>query len=534
MSVIDVNHLTFYYDGSPDAVFEDVTFQIDSDWKLGLIGRNGRGKTTFLRLLMGELEYRGTISSAERFAYFPYPVQDQDAGTLEVLESLSPDCQLWKLRREFRLLEVDEGVLYRPFGTLSNGERTKVMLALLFSEENRFLLIDEPTNHLDQEARLLVREYLKKKKGFLLVSHDRAFLDHCIDHVLALNRNSIEVCQGNFSSWWQDKQNRDAFEQAENEKLKKEISRLESAAGRNGRWADRAEASKIGTKGFVDGKFIGSRAYLGEKSRKLQQQRKNLERRQEKVLQEKKGLLQDRETAEDLKIIPLFHHKEVLVRMEDVSLAYPDTEIRSDVREQGCKAVLEHFDLEIRRGQRVFLQGRNGCGKTSVLKAILGAAYEGDPDRSGNGLSVTGCPAGAAPAKIQLTGGRMELASGLVISYVPQDPSFLKGRLADYVKQQRLEESLFKALLRKLDFSREQFEKDMADFSAGQKKKVLLAGSLCQQAHLYLWDEPLNYVDVFSRMQIEDLLLRDQPTMLLVEHDRAFAKRTATQIIAFT
>ena len=90
---------------------------------------------------------------------------------------------------------------------------------------------------------------------------------------------------------------------------------------------------------------------------------------------------------------------------------------------------------------------------------------------------------------------------------------------------------MFLSILRKLDFARVQFEKDMADYSAGQKKKVLLARSLCEQAHLYLWDEPLNYIDVFSRMQIEQLLLAYQPTLLFVEHDRAFCEKIATETV---
>ena len=114
---------------------------------------------------------------------------------------------------------------------------------------------------------------------------------------------------------------------------------------------------------------------------------------------------------------------------------------------------------------------------------------------------------------------------------MPQDASFLRGDLSDYARGHGVDESLFKAILRKLDFSRAQFEKDMADFSAGQKKKVLLARSLCEPAHLHIWDEPLNYVDVISRMQIEDLLLRCAPTLLFVEHDRVFCDRIATKTI---
>ena len=94
-----------------------------------------------------------------------------------------------------------------------------------------------------------------------------------------------------------------------------------------------------------------------------------------------------------------------------------------------------------------------------------------------------------------------------------------------------IEESLFKALLRKLDLEREQFEKDVSFYSAGQKKKVLLAKSLCERAHLYVWDEPLNYIDVLSRVQIEELLLKYRPTILFVEHDAAFVENVATKVI---
>ena len=118
-----------------------------------------------------------------------------------------------------------------------------------------------------------------------------------------------------------------------------------------------------------------------------------------------------------------------------------------------------------------------------------------------------------------------------MISYVPQDASFLRGNLSDYAEQQNIDETLFKTILRKLGFERVQFEKDMTDYSSGQKKKVLLAGSLCQQAHLYVWDEPLNYIDVWSRIQIETLLETYRPTMIFVEHDGAFRRHIATKTV---
>ena len=116
---------------------------------------------------------------------------------------------------------------------------------------------------------------------------------------------------------------------------------------------------------------------------------------------------------------------------------------------------------------------------------------------------------------------------------MPQDASGLSGRLQDYLRAQGAEESLCLAILRKLGFQRVQFEKDMGAYSAGQKKKVLLAVSLCQRAHLYLWDEPLNYVDILSRQQLEELILRFAPTMVFVEHDEAFCRAVATRTVEF-
>ena len=127
--------------------------------------------------------------------------------------------------------------------------------------------------------------------------------------------------------------------------------------------------------------------------------------------------------------------------------------------------------------------------------------------------------------------GQVERGSGLLLSYVPQDTSHLRGSLTDYAREQGVDETLFKAILRKLDFPREQFEKNMEDWSAGQRKKVLIARSLCESAHLYIWDEPLNYIDVWSRMQIEELLLAFQPTMLFVEHDIRFQEKIATRVV---
>lgn len=490
MSLINVMHLTFGYDGSYDNIFENASFQIDTDWKLGFTGRNGRGKTTFLNLLLGKYEYSGTISASVNFEYFPFKVTNPEDNTIEVIKDIYPDYVLWQVMRELSLLHVSEDVLYRPFHILSNGEQTKVLLATLFLKENSFLLIDEPTNHLDMNARQVVSDYLRSKRGFILVSHDRAFLDNCVDHILSINKTNIEIQKGNFSSWWENKKMQDNYELAENEKLQRDIERLSSAVKRTSDWSDKVEKTKNGTRN--SGSKV-DKGYIGHKAAKMMKRSKAIESRQQSAIDDKSILLKNIESAERLKISQVNFHANRLVELQNVSIFY------------GTKTVCENVSFAIEQGDRVAFCGKNGSGKSSLIKLICG-----------ENIAYT---------------GNFAKASQLIISYVSQDTSYLQGNLTDYARENGIDESVFKANLRKLDFSRVQFEKDMADFSGGQKKKVLIAKSLCEKAHLHIWDEPLNFIDVISRMQIEELLLEFLPTILFVEHDSAFCSKIATKTI---
>ncbi|MBO4688167.1 MAG: ABC-F family ATP-binding cassette domain-containing protein [Clostridiales bacterium] len=507
MAQIKVNDLTFAYESSYDTIFEHVSFTIDTSWKLGFIGRNGKGKTTFLNLLLGKYDYSGSISMDVPCDYFPYKISPEDGEKTaeELMDQWKPGVESWRVMCELSELAVDMELLYRPLRTLSFGEKTKVMLAVLFAGENDFLLIDEPTNHLDKEAREIVKTYLSGKKGFILVSHDRDLLDACVDHVLVLQKSTIEVQSGNFSTWWDNKERADAFARAENEKHLKEIGRLKGAMQQSQRWATKSENTKIGFDPIKEhDRSKNTRGYIGAKTKKMESRVKVFEQRMEKNIEEKEGLLQDVEQIRDLRLSPLTHFRDRLVETRELSLRYPDADA----------PVFSDLTFEIRNGERVFLQGRNGCGKTSLIKAILRAAGATHTEESDF-----------------LLDGRLEVAPHLQISYINQDTSHLHGDLRMHAFEHGVDYSLFLAVLRQLALEQAQFDKNTEEFSEGQKKKVLIATSLLTPAHLYIWDEPLNYVDVFSRMQLEKLIEEYAPTMLIVEHDVRFRDRMATKVI---
>lgn len=526
MSTIQIKNLSFAYPGAAEPVFNNVSLTLDTHWRLGLIGRNGRGKTTFLRLLLGQLHGQGEILAQQPFDYFPVKVLNEQLPAGQAARALVAPFDEWEKEMQHLIAQntpealerygeveqayaleggytVDETitaeagklgigaqVLARPFDTLSGGERVKLMLAALFLKRHHFLLIDEPTDHLDANGRKTVAKWLAGKSGFILVSHDRQFLDEAVDHILAVNKNSIELQKGNYTSWHTNKTQQDNFEMAQNKKLQQSIGRLQQAAAQASRWSDKTEKSKFGASTQKGAPPMVDKGYIGHKAAKMMQRSKSLERRKEKEIEEKKQLLKDVEQASPLMLNVLQPEKKELLVAEEIAFGYAG------------KPLFAGVSFTVQAGRRIAVTGRNGCGKSSLLKLILGAE--------------------------KTTQGQLRRMGNLVISYLPQETSFLQGNLLDFAAQEGLAPSLFLTILRKLNFERDTFEQPMQLYSKGQKKKVCIAAGMAKSAHLFVWDEPLNYIDILSREQIETAILASNATMIFVEHDGEFAKKVAT------
>lgn len=494
MTNIEIKHLTFGFDNQLEELFDDTTLNFDDHWKLGLIGRNGRGKTTLMRLLLEELSYQGTITHQLDFLYFPQSIPDKSQLTFYALTELA-DFEQWELEREFNLLKLDPAVLWRPFDSLSGGEQTKALLALLFIDDQHFPLIDEPTNHLDITARQQVSEYLQKKKqGFIVISHDRYFMDTVIDHVLSIEKSQLVLYQGNFSTYEEQKRLRDEFETAQNLKLQKEIGRLKQTAAEKAEWSRSRESDRHKKRtGFIDTEMRRvNKGAVGADAARTMKRSKAIVKRLEGQAGEKAKLLKDIEYIDPLSMAYQPSHHKHFVTVENLVLGYDEP-------------LFKPVSFEINCGDRVAIVGPNGSGKSSLIQFLQG--------------TFTGTTSGIFTQPT------------LMISSVRQLYEDNTGSLESFAQENQLAYDAFLNNLHKLGMERNVFQNDIQLMSMGQRKKVELAKSLSQPANLYYWDEPLNYLDVFNQKQLEELILETQPTMLLVEHDQAFLDKVATKII---
>lgn len=478
---IELRHVTFAYDLLDAPLFKDVSLTLDTSWKLGLVGRNGRGKTTLLKLLMNKLDYQGEVLTDHEFVYFPLTILQPDLPVYFAIDEVFPTEQ-WKLERECHLLGMDKDILWQPFSQLSGGEQTRVMLAALFCEENRFALLDEPTNHLDIRGRHHLASYLNKKSGYIVISHDRKFLNAVIDHVLAIERSQVILYKGDFSTYEAQKTQQDQFELEKNNSLKSEIARIEKSAREKIDW------------GLEREKPSGNDPFGNAIAKRMMKRGKAIQQRTNEKIEEKKTLLKNIEKVDDLTIQVMKSHRNPVVRVKELTLSYDGTPL------------FEPISFELYQGEQIAVVGANGSGKTTLLNFLQGS-----------------------PGEVKAE-GEIRLSEHLVKSHASQTTSH-KGTLKEFADSHKLDYTLFLNNLRILGFTRDIFSVPIEEMSEGQKKKVEFAKSLCTPAELYLWDEPLNYLDVYNQNQIEKMIATYKPTLLFIEHDQAFVERVATRII---
>ena len=494
MSTIRIKNLTYGFDLQSTLLFENADLTIQTSWKLGLVGRNGRGKTTLLNLIQGKLPYTGRIEHQTNFLYFPQEVKDATQLTYQILEDFD-ETEYWKLERELNLLAINPEVLWLPFEQLSGGEQTKVLLAILFAQDEGFPLIDEPTNHLDLAARKLVAHYLKsKKQGFILVSHDRQLVDDVVDHILSIERNQLVLHQGNYSLYEAEKKQRDATELANNTKLKREINRLSKTADEKAQWSGSREKDKYGDPHKKGSGRIGDTGAIGARAARVMKRSKAIVHRMEDQIAEKEKLLKNLEKVDSLTIHVKPTYKKQWIKAENLQLFYGD------------RALFAPISFELNKGDRLAITGANGSGKTSLIDFLLGN-FQGEVK------------------------GEVTIARNWTLSLVRQDFKDNTGTLAEFSEKRQIREEELLNHIRKLGVERSVFLNKIEQMSQGQQKRVEIAKAMLTPADIFIWDEPLNYLDILNHQQLQQAILKANPTMIIVDHDQYFLSKVATKTI---
>lgn len=527
MAKIDIKQLTYFYDDFYHPVFDNVSFCLDTDWKLALIGRNGRGKTTFLKLLQGSLEPSGgEIKRSGSVSYFPYTYDNNTfSKTIDVLkecigglksleiliekyskeEANGDNGQLIdaldlyssldgfeiesRIYKEMAQMRLSADLLERNFSTLSGGEKTCILILALFLRKDSFVLLDEPTNHLDIQKKEYLKNYLLRKKGYIIVSHDTDFLDEVVDHVIAINKYGISIEQGNYSTWRKNVEANELFELRTEARLRREIGQLERKSQLCRSWSGVGNKQKYE---FVcHARSNGARSYMRQAKRAEKHIKDNIE--------EKKLLLRNMEEIRELNIYQDTKEDDCLLVVKNLSFAY-----------EGEKNILENISFRVKSGDKIWIRGRNGVGKTTLLN-ILSGKYMCD-----NFF----CP------------------DNLSIAYVLQEPYWKSGNIKELLRKEIVNQKDFEDIYARFldmcyqfDLPEDFNKRPIETLSSGELKKVDIARSLSINQQVIIWDEPLNYMDAFFRSQLERALSDRDITLIFVEHNEDFARQVANKIV---
>ena len=494
-------------------ILDGLTFQVDTGERVGLLGPNGCGKTTLLRILTGVVDYdEGEVMIApgkrlgliSQIPVYPagYTVEDVIDTAFEPLHEMEREMtdlagrmaagesdrailsRYDKLTAAFQAgggyetdtnknkvcngLSIPQAMREQPFDKLSGGEKTRVNLARLILEDTDILLLDEPTNHLDLRCTEWLEEYLETFKGTVLtVSHDRYFLDKVVDRIIEIQNGKAEFYSGNYSFYAVEKERRYEEKLRQYEKEQAKIDQLQKAADQLRIWA------------YSGNDKTFKRAQSMEK--RIEKMRVTDRPRKERKMEVRFG---ERE----------FRGDEVMT-IKNLKKSFGDRTLFSDV------------NLEVAGGERIALLGDNGTGKSTLLKIIMG---EEEPD-----------------------GGKIRLGPTVKIGYLPQIIHF------DHPERSLVDTMLYdldctaqtaRNRLAAFKFRGEDVFKSVSTLSGGEQSRLRLCMLMDAKINLLILDEPTNHLDIQSREWIEEAVEEYEGNLLFVSHDRYFIDRFATRI----
>ena len=532
--MLELRDISHAYTYGEEIVLQEATFTLGEKDRLGLIGPNGCGKTTLVRILMGELEpFLGKVirpRKAPRIGYLPQESGKGSEGTLWE-EMLSVFAQLVVL--EERLVEVEAEYVREPsegrklaleklkgtfarmggltykvkirdmlsglgflasehplrLSQLSSGQRTKALLAKVLLEQPDVLILDEPTNHLDLESQEWLEKRLVDNPGsVLVVSHDRWFLDQVVRETAELRKGRLTIYKGNYAFYRAEKDEHERLALEAYEEQRRKVRKMEQEIRQRKVWSQRKEKEKIGAG--------GAKGHITHVAAKMAKRAKAVESRLDHMLEKERADRPFWEPPIKLRFPELPECSRLVLNVKELTKTY------------GQKPLFKDLSFDVLRGEKVALIGANGSGKSTLLKIVLG--------------------------QIQPDSGCAQIGFNVAYGYYPQELEELDPEITalDEVWKSGATQLEARTFLGAMKLRREEVLKKCKEFSRGEQAKITIARLLLSRTNFLILDEPMNHLDIEAREALEGALAQHPGTILFVSHDRYLLKRLATKVVA--
>jgi len=516
MIEFSVNGLTKYY--GANKIFQNISFELKTGERLGLIGQNGCGKTTIMKIIMGMENYDEGSLSIRKGAKIGYlnqvPIYEESTLTSEViymafekanqiksemvsleekLKNVASDelnkvldqygqlCETFEVLGGYEMdtkvskitegLNIDEGLMSMPFEKLSGGEKTRVILAKILLEQPDILLLDEPTNHLDMKSIEWLEGFLKDYNGAVMtVSHDRYFLDGVVNRIIELEFDQAVNYYGNYSYYVTEKERRFLIDYHQYLNQQKKIANMERQIERYRIWGAMRDSDK------------------------MYRRAKELEKRLEKINPIERPIFEKRRVRFNQSSIN--RSGKLVLEVENLTKNFSDKDLFNNV------------NLQVFYQDSVCLIGHNGCGKTTLLKLILG--------------------------ELSADSGSVKFGSRVKVGYLPQIVKYEDEEitvLEYFSKLHNLTLGEARSQLARVLFVKEDVNKRIKYLSGGERSRLKLCSLTIEGVNFMILDEPTNHLDISSREELEEMLLQFDGTLFIVSHDRYFINKLSDRIM---